>query len=109
MQLDSTHHSLALFAGHSSAYNCFGRLFFAFIRGWEDQEKIKAYHLVQTIAKSVYSNIIGGEHSEPHTGRSDRKFHKNSILSCAFVFVWLVARQINVHGQNICTCTMLMC
>ena len=57
LQLEHTHQALIMFAGHSSAYFCFGRLLFAFVRGWEDYEKIKAYNLILTIAKYVRTYV----------------------------------------------------
>jgi hypothetical protein len=47
-----------MFAGHTSAYSCFGRLLFAFVQGWEDYEKVKAFNLIQTIAKYVCSSTV---------------------------------------------------
>ncbi len=50
-QLDSKYHSIVLSDGHSMAYFCFGHLLFAFISGWSERDKVKAYNLVQNMAK----------------------------------------------------------
>lgn len=51
LQLECTHQTLVMFAGHAAAYYCFGRLLYTFVQGWDDYEKVKAFNLIQTIAK----------------------------------------------------------
>ena len=51
LQLDCTYQALVELLGHSAAYFSCGRLFFTFIRGWPNADKIKAYNMVQSLAK----------------------------------------------------------
>ena len=53
IQMKHTHQALVMFSGHSAAYYCFGRLLFAFIRGWEEQDKEEVFTLIQAVVKYV--------------------------------------------------------
>jgi hypothetical protein len=49
--LEPTHNLICDCEGAAVAYECFGELFSAFVRGWDEKEKSKAYNLVQTISR----------------------------------------------------------
>lgn len=49
LQLKDTHVSLCELFGSDMAYRCYGNMLHAFIAGWENDEKSKAYMAIKGI------------------------------------------------------------